>query len=204
MAQSAAAPASAGLKRTPLYDLHVELGARLVPFAGFEMPVQYPAGVIAEHRAVRTAAGLFDVSHMGEFMVRGPQALELVNHVTTNDAGKLAVGQAQYSGLLNDGGTFVDDCLVYRFADEYMLVVNASNVEQGCSPRDAASRPVRRDGGGRERPHRAARAAGAHGAGRCSRGTPNVDLDAIDVLPLRRRRRRRHAGRHRLAHRLHR
>ncbi len=121
---------SQSLKRTPLHDIHVELGARMVPFAGFEMPVQYPAGVLAEHRAVRTAAGLFDVSHMGEFMVRGPQALEFVNYVTSNDAAKIEVGQAQYSAFLNDQGTFVDDCLVYRMSDSYMLVVNASNADK--------------------------------------------------------------------------
>jgi aminomethyltransferase len=118
---------AAALKRTPLHDVHVALGARMVPFAGYEMPVQYPAGVLAEHRAVRTACGLFDVSHMGEFLVRGPQAVELVNHVATNDVAALAVGQAHYSALLNERGTFEDDCLVYRFDDHLMVVVNASN-----------------------------------------------------------------------------
>lgn len=121
---------SQALKRTPLHDIHVALGARMVPFAGFEMPVQYPAGVLAEHRAVRTAAGLFDVSHMGEFVVRGPQALEFVNYVTSNDASKIEVGQAQYSAFLSDQGTFVDDCLVYRMSDSCMLVVNASNADK--------------------------------------------------------------------------
>ena len=115
------------LKRTPLHDVHVSLGAKMVPFAGYEMPVQYPAGVMAEHKAVRAAAGLFDVSHMGEFVVRGPQALDLVNHVTTNDASTLAVGQAQYSALCNERGTIEDDCLVYRADDHFMIVVNASN-----------------------------------------------------------------------------
>lgn len=115
------------LKRTPLHDIHVALGARMVPFAGYEMPVQYPSGVLGEHRAVRTSAGLFDVSHMGELLVRGPQALALVNHVTTNDAATLAEGQAQYSAILSEEGTFLDDCLVYRLADGYLLVVNASN-----------------------------------------------------------------------------
>jgi len=118
----------AALARTPLHDVHVRLGGKMVPFAGYEMPVQYPAGVMAEHRAVRTACGLFDVSHMGEFLVRGPQALELVNHVTTNDVAKLAEGQAQYSAILNERGTIEDDCLVYRLADHFMVVVNASNV----------------------------------------------------------------------------
>jgi aminomethyltransferase len=118
---------TAALKRTPLHDVHVALGAKMVPFAGYEMPVQYPAGVLAEHRAVRTACGLFDVSHMGEFLVRGPQAVELVNHVATNNVATLAVGQAHYSALLNERGTFEDDCLVYRFDDHLMVVVNASN-----------------------------------------------------------------------------
>lgn len=115
------------LKRTPLHDVHVSLGGKIVPFAGYEMPVQYPTGITAEHKAVRERAGLFDVSHMGEFIVQGPAAIDFVNSVTTNNAAALAVGQVQYSALLNDRGTFVDDCLVYRFADHVMLVVNASN-----------------------------------------------------------------------------
>jgi len=128
MAQQAAAPQS--LKRTPLHDVHVALGARMVPFAGYEMPVQYPAGVLAEHKAVRTGCGLFDVSHMGEFLVRGAQAVELVNHLATNNVATLVVGQAHYSALLNERGTFEDDCLVYRFDDHLMVVVNASNVDK--------------------------------------------------------------------------
>jgi len=118
------------MQRTALYDTHVALGAKMVPFAGFEMPVQYPAGITAEHTAVRTGAGLFDVSHMGEFMIRGPQAVEFVNYVTTNDVTALAVGQAHYSALLNERGTMEDDCLVYRFADHIMMVVNASNKDK--------------------------------------------------------------------------
>lgn len=118
------------LKRTPLHDVHVALGAKMVPFAGYEMPVQYPTGVLGEHKAVRTSVGLFDVSHMGEFLVRGPQALDLVNHVTTNNASTLQEGQAQYSAIVNEEGTFLDDCLVYRLADQYLLVVNASNAER--------------------------------------------------------------------------
>ena len=115
------------LKRTPLHDQHVALGAKMVPFAGYEMPVQYPTGITAEHKAVRERCGLFDVSHMGEFLVRGPGAVAFVNAVTTNDVARLAVGQVQYSALLNARGTFEDDCLVYREADGIMLVVNASN-----------------------------------------------------------------------------
>ena len=118
------------LKRTPFYDIHRALGAKIVPFAGYEMPVQYPGGITGEHRAVRERCGLFDVSHMGEFLVRGPQAVDFVDFVTTNDVKKLAVGQVQYSTILNDRGTIEDDCLVYRFADRLMLVVNASNAEK--------------------------------------------------------------------------
>ena len=118
------------LKRTPLYDVHVALGAKIVPFAGFEMPVQYPTGITAEHKAVREKAGLFDVSHMGEFVVRGPQAVEFVNHVTTNDVAALAPGQAQYSTILREDGTIVDDCLVYRSEDRVLMVVNGSNIDK--------------------------------------------------------------------------
>ena len=121
----AAAPAT--LKRTPLHDVHVALGAKIVPFAGYEMPVQYPAGITAEHKSVREGCGMFDVSHMGEFWINGPRAVEFVNHVTTNDVGALAVGQVHYSTILNERGTIEDDCLVYRFADKVMMVVNASN-----------------------------------------------------------------------------
>ena len=115
------------LKRTPLTGTHAALGAKLVPFAGYVMPIQYPTGITAEHRAVREKCGLFDVSHMGEFIVRGPGAVDFVNRVTTNDVAALEVGQAQYSTILNEGGTIEDDCLVYRSADHIMIVVNASN-----------------------------------------------------------------------------
>jgi aminomethyltransferase len=118
------------LKRTPLYEEHVALGGKIVPFAGFEMPVQYPSGITAEHKAVREAAGLFDVSHMGEFILRGPQALDLIQRVTVNDASKMEVGQAQYSAMCYENGGIVDDLIVYRFADKYMLVVNASNLDK--------------------------------------------------------------------------
>jgi aminomethyltransferase len=121
---------SSELKRTPFYDLHVAAGAKMVPFAGFEMPVQYPTGITREHEIVRTAVGVFDVSHMGEFEVTGPDRNAFVNRVTCNDVAALEDGQAQYSALLTDDGTFVDDCLVYRFADKLMLVVNASNIEK--------------------------------------------------------------------------
>jgi aminomethyltransferase len=116
------------LKRTPFYEKHVALGAKIVPFAGYEMPVQYAQGITVEHRAVRERCGLFDVSHMGEFIIRGDRAVDFVNYVTTNDVAALAIGQVHYSTILNDRGTIEDDCLVYRFADKIMMVVNASNV----------------------------------------------------------------------------
>jgi aminomethyltransferase len=118
------------LKRTPFHDIHVALGGKIVPFAGYEMPVQYPTGITAEHKAVRERCGLFDVSHMGEFVARGPGAVDFANYVTTNNVASLAVGQAQYSALLNERGTFEDDCLVYRAADHVLMVVNASNREK--------------------------------------------------------------------------
>lgn len=118
------------LKRTPLYEEHLRLGAKMIPFAGYEMPVHYPTGIVAEHNAVRERAGLFDVSHMGEFEIRGPGALDLIQYVTTNDASKIEIGQAQYSVICQEDGTALDDCIVYRFPDHYMVVVNASNVDK--------------------------------------------------------------------------
>ncbi|HSK80136.1 MAG TPA: glycine cleavage system aminomethyltransferase GcvT [Thermoanaerobaculia bacterium] len=121
---------SDGLKRTPLYDCHLEAGARIVDFAGWEMPVQY-AGVIEEHRAVRTAVGLFDVSHMGEVRVRGEGAEAFLQRITPNDVAKLSPGRAHYSGLLTERGTYVDDLLIYRrAADDFLVVVNASNADR--------------------------------------------------------------------------
>ncbi len=118
----------AGIRRTPLHEEHVAAKAKLVPFAGYEMPIQYPSGITAEHAAVRTGAALFDASHMGEFDVRGQGALDLVQYVTTNDASTLEIGQAQYSILPAEDGTLLDDLIVYKLADEhYMLVVNAGN-----------------------------------------------------------------------------
>jgi aminomethyltransferase len=120
-------PETPAPKRTPLHPAHVALDARLVEFAGWEMPVQY-RGVIEEHLAVRKNAGLFDVSHMGEIAVRGPRALDAVQLLTSNDAARLADGQAQYSALTTPKGTPVDDVLVYRFAaDHFFLCVNAAN-----------------------------------------------------------------------------
>jgi len=124
---SAAAEPAAGLRRTPLYAQHVAAGARLVPFAGWEMPVQY-GGVMEEHRAVRRQAGLFDVSHMGEVRVTGPGAEAFLQHLTPNDVARLPVGRAHYSALLTPEGTYIDDLLCYHLGDaDYMLVVNAAN-----------------------------------------------------------------------------
>src|SRR3954453_18070130 len=120
----------APLKKTPLNARHRASGARMVPFAGWDMPVEYAGGgVVAEHMAVRTRAGLFDVSHMGEIEIAGRDALAAVQRISSNDASKLQVGQAQYSGLLTPQGTFVDDLLVYRLGPaHFLLVVNAGNI----------------------------------------------------------------------------
>jgi aminomethyltransferase len=121
---------STALRKTPLHARHLALGARMVPFGGWDMPVEY-SGIGDEHLAVRTRAGLFDVSHMGEIEIAGGDALPAVQHITSNDAAKLKVGQAQYSGLTTPAGTFVDDVLVYRLAEtHFLLVVNASNIEK--------------------------------------------------------------------------
>ena len=119
---------SDSLEVSPLDTEHQVLKARMVPFAGFRMPIHYPTGIQAEHRAVREGVGIFDVSHMGEFQIEGPDALALVRKVAVNDAGRLALGQAQYSALCAEDGTVIDDLLVYRLADDgFLLVVNASN-----------------------------------------------------------------------------
>src|SRR5581483_6901086 len=117
------------LQRTPLYERHVELGARMVPFAGWEMPVQYE-GVIQEHRAVRTDAGVFDVSHMGEIEVEGPQATTLLQGLLSHDLARIEPGQAQYTLLTNERGGIIDDLIAYRLGEcRYLLIVNASNRE---------------------------------------------------------------------------
>ena len=119
-----------GIKKIPLNDLHEKLGGKMVPFAGYNMPVRYFSDK-EEHLTVRRGVGVFDVSHMGEFMLKGPKALDLIQWVTSNDASKIVDNQAQYSCLPNDKGGIVDDLLVYRFSEEeYMLVVNASNIEK--------------------------------------------------------------------------
>lgn len=118
------------MKNTALTATHEALGAKMVPFAGYNMPVQYE-GVTIEHQTVRDSVGVFDVSHMGEFLIEGPNALDLVQKVTSNDASKLTVGKAQYSCMPNEDGGIVDDLIVYRIKDEtYLLVVNASNIEK--------------------------------------------------------------------------
>jgi len=118
------------MKKTALHHIHQLLGAKMVPFAGFDMPVQYE-GVNAEHLAVRHNVGVFDVSHMGEFLIEGPNALALIQSVSSNDAALLSVGKAQYSCLPNDEGGIVDDLIIYCVKDEtYLLVVNASNIEK--------------------------------------------------------------------------
>lgn len=118
------------MKNTALTDTHIALGAKMVPFAGYNMPVQYE-GVNIEHETVRNSVGVFDVSHMGEFLIEGPNALDLIQKVCSNDASKLTVGKAQYSCLPNDTGGIVDDLIIYRIKDAtYLLVVNASNIEK--------------------------------------------------------------------------
>lgn len=118
------------MKNTALTDIHIRTGAKMVPFAGYNMPVQY-AGITAEHETVRKAVGVFDVSHMGEFILKGDHVLDLIQRVTSNDASKLYDGKVQYSCLPNENGGIVDDLLVYRIDEKtYMLVVNASNIEK--------------------------------------------------------------------------
>src|SRR6185369_7365293 len=123
-------PVDTSLKRRPLFSAHVKAGARMVPFGGWDMPVQY-SGIVEEHRTVRAAAGCFDVSHMGEFEVEGPGALPALQRLTTNDVTALEIGQIQYSVLCHDSGGIVDDLTVYRLApDRYMLTVNAGNIDK--------------------------------------------------------------------------
>ena len=165
-------PPSATLKKTPLHARHRALGARMVEFGGWDMPVEY-SGIVDEHMAVRTRAGLFDVSHMGEIEVAGNDALAAVQRITSNDASRLAVGQAQYSALTTPQGTFVDDVLTYRLADaHFMLVVNASQHHEGLPLDRRAHQGRRRCRGGEH--ELALRTAGAAGA-RCARGAPVAD-----------------------------
>jgi aminomethyltransferase len=124
------------IRKTALYATHRQMGAKMVEFNGWEMPVEYPSvgGIIAEHNAVRTGVGIFDVSHMGDIRLAGPEALAAVQHISMNDASRLAIGQAQYSALLYPQGTFVDDVIVHRLGqDEYLLVINAGTREKDFS-----------------------------------------------------------------------
>ncbi|MFA6431153.1 MAG: glycine cleavage system aminomethyltransferase GcvT [Candidatus Margulisiibacteriota bacterium] len=118
------------LKRTPLYDKHVGLKAKIVPFAGWEMPVSYPSGIISEHNAVRERAGIFDIGHMGIIKIEGEGALALIQHVATNDASLLEINQCQYSVLCNEKGGTIDDILVYRLPMSYIIIANASNADK--------------------------------------------------------------------------
>ena len=119
------------LKRTPFYELHKTLGAKMVDFAGFEMPIQYKEGIIKEHNWTRTKAGIFDVSHMGEIEISGKDAISFVNYITSNDASSLEIMQVQYSTMPTEKGTIVDDLLVYRLKEnKFLLVVNAANIEK--------------------------------------------------------------------------
>lgn len=118
-------------KRTPLYEAHVAAGGKIVPFAGFELPVEYLTGLMAEHEAVRTRAGLFDVSHMGEVVFTGPGALDTINRLMTNEYGTLAVGRCRYTALCYDDGGMVDDLIIYRLGDDsFLAVVNAANKDK--------------------------------------------------------------------------
>ncbi|MFH1700520.1 MAG: glycine cleavage system aminomethyltransferase GcvT [Candidatus Zixiibacteriota bacterium] len=117
------------LKKTPYTQFHIEAGAKMVPFAGYYMPVQY-SGIIEEHKTVRSGVGLFDLTHMGEFEVSGPGALEFLQKMTTNDVSALEVNQIQYSCMTYEDGGIVDDLLVYRLPDKYLLVVNAANIDK--------------------------------------------------------------------------
>jgi aminomethyltransferase len=120
------------VKRTPFYDKHVALGGKMVSFGGFELPIQYPKGIMAEHRIVRDGGvGVFDVSHMGEFDVKGPEALQFLQHLTTNDVSTLVPGKAQYSCIVKEDGGIIDDCIVYMLEpDHYMVVVNGATQEK--------------------------------------------------------------------------
>lgn len=130
---SVAATDPTTMKKTAFYDIHASLGAKIVPFAGFHMPVSY-RGIVAEHAAVRERAGLFDVSHMGEVAVTGPHALDFVQKISVNDASTLTIGQAQYSAMCRPNGCIVDDLLVYRRGEsDFLLVINASNIDKDYS-----------------------------------------------------------------------
>ncbi len=118
------------LRRTPLYEEHLKLGGRIIEFAGYEMPVYYPSGIMEEHRRVRTKVGIFDLTHMGEIIVKGKNSLNFVNKIITNDLNSINTGQALYTAMCYENGGIIDDLLVYRFDDHLLLVVNAINIEK--------------------------------------------------------------------------
>src|SRR5262245_33381878 len=124
------APSTTPPKKTPLYERHVALGAKVIDFGGWAMPVNYPAGILEEHRTVRSACGIFDVSHMGEVTFRGPRAADAVQKLVDNDVGKLAPGGALYSVACRPNGGIVDDLIVYRHEDQFLIVINASNIDK--------------------------------------------------------------------------
>ena len=160
----AAASSSQTLKRTALFDRHVDAGAKLVPFAGWEMPVQY-GGIREEHVAVRDACGVFDVSHMGEIETSGPQAQELLQHLVSNDVEKLAVGGAQYAVMCREDGGVLDDLFTYRLApDRFLTVTNAANHDNDLAWFQAHAGALRRRGVRRARALRDARRPGPAGA----------------------------------------
>ena len=117
------------MKRTALYRKHLDLNAKMVPFGGFEMPIQY-SGIIDEHHAVRKNVGVLDLSHMGEFEISGPGAEAFLQKMTVNDVAGISPGQGQYTAMCSEPGGIVDDCVLYRSSDRYLLVVNASNIEK--------------------------------------------------------------------------
>ena len=128
---TAETPASPSLKQTPLHAAHVRLGGKMVGFGGWSMPVQYPGGILAEHRAVRTAAGVFDISHMGQLIVSGPGAKTWLDSLFTNNLQRIDAGKSQYGFLLNERGGVIDDLIIYEYAQgEFLLVVNASKIEE--------------------------------------------------------------------------
>ena len=146
---SNATPPAPALKRTPIYDLHLEAGGRMVEFGGWEMPVQY-RGIIEEHQAVRTRAGLFDVSHMGEFRIEGPGALDFLQYLVPNNVAKLEINQTLYTQLCLPNGGTIDDCTLYRLGEEnYMLVVNAVHLRQRLGLGQPARQPLRPDQAGK-------------------------------------------------------
>ena len=194
-------PAAPALRTTPLNSVHRALGAKMVDFGGWDMPVQY-SGIIDEHNAVRNAVGVFDVSHMGEIEIRGPEAAKLTDYVTTNAVHKLKLGQAHYSGLLYEHGGFVDDILVHKVADDhYFLCVNASNQDKDfehIAAQNHFDAVVENDGA------RYAQIAiqGPKAQGDAAETDPGGS-ERHQVLLVRRWRSGGHAGAHR-AHRLHR